>query len=560
VAEPEPLVATGGFRVLGALGRHSRAALVVLVLLGTLRIAATYGVLSHTFDEPAHIACGMEWLSQGTWELDPNHSPLGRIPLALGPYLASGRPSRLPTMADVGLADLPVKRVWNDGLAILHRDGRYDRNLTLARIGVLPFFWIASLAVYLWARRSLGTLGAALAAFFFTFLPPILAHSGLATNDVALTAFLPIAFAASLRWLAEPSLGRGLAFGLATGVATLCKFSALPFLAAGLAVALLLTLLQDRGAILGGLRGARRYVLTAPWAAAAFGALVWACYRFSFGPVPALHGVRLPAPEFWNGLWSVYLHNRRGDATFLLGERSDHGWWFFYPVVLAVKTPLPFLLLAAYGGLRALRGGEKSLGTRLALALSAGIIAVSLTLDVDLGVRYILPAYFGLSIAAAAGGLDLLRQGEGDPRSGAAFGVLALWMTASSLLVHPDYLAYFNALAGPEPENVLAGADLDWGQDIERLARRLQEVHAESLAFSPFAPLDLAAMGLPRTVPNDPRRPTAGWNAVSLSVLKTYRLGLSEEGPAPWPEEIPPQERIGRGIWLYYFAPRGKAP
>ena len=44
-----------------------------------------------------------------------------------------------------------------------------------------------------------------------------------------------------------------------------------------------------------------------------------------------------------------------------------------------------------------------------------------------------------------------------------------------SLAAHPDYLAYFNALAGDDPERIVVDSDLDWGQDIKRLGQRLRD-------------------------------------------------------------------------------------
>ena len=40
-----------------------------------------------------------------------------------------------------------------------------------------------------------------LAVLFFTFLPPVLAHAGLATTDMGLTAFLGAAFLAGVVWI-----------------------------------------------------------------------------------------------------------------------------------------------------------------------------------------------------------------------------------------------------------------------------------------------------------------------------------------------------------------------
>jgi len=128
---------------------------------------------------------------------------------------------------------------------------------------------------------------------------------------------------------------------------------------------------------------------------------------------------------------------------------------------------------------------------------------------------------------------------------------------ATSALSHPDYLPYFNALVGDKPERVLVDSDLDWGQDMKRLARRLHEGGAQHVTFTPWAPVDLAALGFPPVQPNDPAKPSPGWNAVSLTVLKHTRLGLGSTHLEikPWPEQIKPAEKIGKGILLWDFPP-----
>jgi hypothetical protein len=138
--------------------------------------------------------------------------------------------------------------------------------------------------------------------------------------------------------------------------------------------------------------------------------------------------------------------------------------------------------------------------------------------------------------------------------------VLALaWMGLTSLLSHPDYLPYFNMLAGGDPEKIAVDSDLDWGQDINRLSRRLREVRAPQVTFDTFIVTKLEGMhGFPPTRQSDPQRPSPGWNAVSLTVLKVGRMGLVKEHSEYqlWPEHVKPQERVGKGILLYYFPPR----
>ncbi|MFI4978740.1 MAG: ArnT family glycosyltransferase, partial [Nevskiales bacterium] len=174
--------------------------------LGTLRIVATYSVFSHTADEPAHIAAGMEWLDQGKYRYEPLHPPLARIATALGPYLDGRVSQHLPDM-------------WPEGLAILGQGADYDRTLTLARLGILPFFWLACLVVYVWGRHYFGEPVACTAVLIFSMLPSILAHAGLATTDMPLTATVSAAFLLAALWAEKPTPGRSLGLGLATGLA-----------------------------------------------------------------------------------------------------------------------------------------------------------------------------------------------------------------------------------------------------------------------------------------------------------------------------------------------------
>ena len=141
-------------------------------------------------------------------------------------------------------------------------------------------------------------------------------------------------------------------------------------------------------------------------------------------------------------------------------------------------------------------------------------------------------------------------------------GLALLWLCASSLASHPDYLAYFNALAGDHPENIVVDSDLDWGQDIKRLGQRLKELNAPSVAFTPTITISLAAHGFPPHDRTAIDAPSAGWNAVQMTQWKLYRMGLQmhEPGSQSWPDLIKPTERIGKSILLYYIPPQAAVP
>ena len=514
--------------------------------LGSVRIASTYRVFSHTWDEPFHIAAGLEWLTRGTYQFDQQHPPLARIAAAIGPVLVGTPPWPAGKMTDPWM-------LHQDG-KMLYDSGRYEERLLSARLGILPFFWIACAVVYLWARRYAGRAAAVLAVFLFSFFPAVLAHAGLATTDMACTAMLAAAFLAGCVFLEEPSSRHAIVFGICGGLAILSKFSVLAYFPACAAVSLAWYALVERPGLRRMAAAAKSLAPLLAMAAAISAVVVWAGFRFSFA-----HGV--PAPEFWSGIQVVGLHNRVGQWSYLLGELRQFGVWYFFPVAIALKTPIAFLILAAAGAWLAVRNrGAKRFW--LGLAYACGILGVAMSSNINLGLRHVLPMYVGLAVLGGAG----LAQFWACSRRNLAIGAILLaWMAAASLISHPDYLAYFNELAGSRPERFLVDSDLDWGQDVGRLGRRLRELGAREVTFIPGDRVDWSRQpGFAGITVNEHMSwaaPTAGWNAVGLTGLKR-RLGFLNTHPelTLWPEIVPPTERVGKSILLWYVPPRGSIP
>lgn len=515
----------------------------VAVVVGTLRIVSTYAVFNHTIDEPTHLGCGMEWLARGTYVLEPEQPPLARIFSALGPFLAGERSE--------GRTDS-----YKEGAAILYHNWQYERNLTLARIGTLPFFWLACAVVFLAGRRWYGNAQAAIAVLLFTLIPSILAHATLATTDMALTATFGLSLFTILLWAENPAprLRVGAAMGFCFALAVLAKFSSLAFLAACLGLILICAMAADRS--IGPLRRVltARHVLSLAVGLAVALFTIWAGYRFHIKS-----GV--PAPELFAGLRDLFGHQDTGHPSYLLGARSLSGFWLFYPVALGVKTPLGLLLLLAGGIALAWRGRLNKIWYA-PLAGVAGILAVGFYSKINIGIRHVLPIYFFFVLLAAAFLWDWLGPSQQTWKPWTV-AVLTAWILISGAINHPDYLAYFNEFGGDQPERILADSDLDWGQDMLRLSARLRELGAQSVAFSPFINAYLHDYhGFPPIQPSDPVNPSPGWNAVSITVWKVTRMGLYEDHKEVtlWPDLFKPRERVGRGVLLYYFPPSQVAP
>jgi len=102
-------------------------------------------------------------------------------------------------------------------------------------------------------------------------------------------------------------------------------------------------------------------------------------------------------------------------------------------------------------------------------------------------------------------------------------------------------------------------SDLDWGQDLKRLGARLKEVGANEYTLSTSSLGNFEQdYGLPRRIDQlDVVQPPAGWCAISISYWKNMRLGLGDRYSqyTLWPDIIPPTERVGKGIFLWYFPP-----
>lgn len=155
----------------------------------------------------------MEWLDHGTYTYGRENPPLARIAVALGPYLS-------------GLRSTELGGMWSEGNALLHSRNSYQRNLALARLGILPFFLLLTAVVAIWAALLYGRLAALIAVLLLATSPAILARSGLATTDVPLTATFLASLLCFTLWLEKPSVARTLLLGLSIGLTICTKFSA----------------------------------------------------------------------------------------------------------------------------------------------------------------------------------------------------------------------------------------------------------------------------------------------------------------------------------------------
>jgi hypothetical protein len=526
------------------MARSLSFAALLLVVAGVARIAATYPVFNETSDESHHVACGMRWLTQQGAKYGGEHPPLAQIAAAMGPYIAGLRPVSKEAV------------LGKEGQQIFHSGGHYFRNLSLARMGILPFFILACALVWSWSKRLFGETTALVSLLLFSTLPPILAHSGLATTDMAVSTFVFGSVYAFSLWLERPAWKESVFWGASMALAVLSKFSACLFLPACLSATLALYWIAgktgDRQRCLRGAKGASWDSVARHLALAAAVAVlvIWAGYRFSF------------RPALFDQLAAAGRHNTEGHFAWLLGEFYDHGWWYFFLVALAVKTPIAFLVLCivGYDACFSESSWKHFRWQPWVPGISAlAILAVCMPVGIDVGIRHILAIYPMLAMVAGFGAVSLFQTRK---KAAVALSIALLaWQIFSSALAHPDYLAYFNELAGKEPERILVDSDLDWGQDLERLSAKLKELGVKEVAWTYFWSIDPAQHGFPAVRPLRPYQPTTGWVAVTAYVMTVRASAIQKvlgrpDSPWGWLASERPVARIGKSIKLYYIPPR----
>lgn len=517
-----------------------------LVGIACVRVISTYNALSLTADESIHLACGMQYVAQHIYRCETQHPPLSRMMVALGPYIAGVRPGPNAHGAE--------------GLDEIAQSGHVDRTVFLMRFGTLPFFLLACGVVCTWSRHHFGKPIAVVALALYTLLPVPLADSGLAITDMALGATVGAAFLAAVYWAEELTFSRSLLLGLAVGLACLSKFTALGYVPATVCLSFLFYLLVNRPGLNMLRRNAVRSLPLLVTAGLTTACVIWAGYWLSFGPLVAhsLH-LRVPAPEFFDGIRSALNHNRNGHLAFLFGRVSMIGWWYYFPAVLFFKTPIAFLIFLAVGIFVCIRE-RRQIAYLLPVAFALGILLPAMRGRIDIGVRHIEPIYIGLSVIAALGIKELLLRSRMAIVFSSIVVALTAWMAISVAVRHPDYLSYVNEFAGKNPQYVLSDSNYDWGQDEKLLAAHLHQMGVQKISFGVLDGIGRADYletwyGLPPLNDVDTCVPDAGWNVVADSYDEFYRFDLyGLDMPKPWYDQVKPNQRFGR-FALYYVSP-----
>lgn len=309
------------------------------------------------------------------------------------------------------------------------------------------------------------------------------------------------------------------------------------------------------------------------------------------------HELTRPLGEYLLGVLMANQRRTGGNTTYFMNEVSSQGWHSFFPLIYLFKETLGLHLLTAIAlwfGLRkivrSLRENGQSIRERVSYWIEmhftefASLVAIifywgiSIASPLNIGIRHVLPTFPFIFILVAKEISEWLRWHEAtDPRTWGGwlhnlyqlyiktlprflFLIFVLiWMILSSISVFPNFMTYFNELAGSARYGYMIAVDsnYDWGQDLIRLTQYADENHIDRIA------IDYFGGGNPRYYLGNrfepwwsARGPASGWFAISAT-LRQGAFGKIGKGFERKPEDSyewlrlhEPALRIG-SIFLY---------
>lgn len=540
-------------------GRGIPIAAVALVGLFFGLVVTAIPHNSITSDEGPQLISGYAFLVTGDRHLIEfdGHPPFAKIVNALPLLAVPDLPD--PTTAPAWTSSDPISLTWM-AEQVIYPYRPLDRLLVPARVLVALQAVLLCALVYRWARQLYGPLAGLVALFLVAFDPNLQAHAGLATNDLAATAWGFAALFAFWQWLRRPT-GRGLVLaGVLLGLAQSTKLNALLLLPAQVSIGLLYLL------------GERRRLWPLLWQGALLwavaGLTLWTTYGFELRSLTA-GAWPLPAGTHLLLLRQVAKVSAGGHPAFLGGRLSTTGWWYYFPVAFAIKTPLPTLLVLAAALGSFIAGRRRRWLEELALGVfSLLYLIVTLRSHLNIGYRHLLPILpFLYTFAGRWWTGELLPL-----RRRLLGGGLALWLLGGTLAIWPFPLAFFNeTIGGPDQGyHYLVDSNTDWGQAIKALQRfMVQEgiervklstffeygaaIEGYGVAFDPLPPLHAAPGVLPARF-----NPAPGIYVLSSTTLQGILLADGEM--YDWFRQREPTALIGHVMALYRVEPPPVAP
>ena len=477
-------------------------AIILLALLFCVQLNLAMSD-SQTTDEGVHLSAGYTYLTKRDFRFNPEHPPLVKELAAL-PLLFL----KLNVPNDARYYDKASNFFYDSwrenrqfGEELLYGLGNDAAKILLAsRIPMILITIVLGAAVFVISARFWGGKGGIISVALFALDPLINGHGHLVTTDVAVSLGFLLSVYCFWLFLNKPIWKNVVLLGLAIGLAELAKFTAIIILPSFL-ILLAMFLIQNKikfketgkisGKIIIALAIAFLVICAGYFfklkqspnrseAASQVNQLIIANQDYVFSgffkngqfnnTYDKLRYISAPR-EYFKGLAMVVWHTEKGHGSFLLGKTSGLGWWYYFPVLLFLKTPIPTLVLFLLGIIFALK--DKTQFKRNLFFLSAGLLFLlfAMTSKANLGLRHVMPVLPILFVMSGILGNVKIKYIK-------YISVAAiLWLVAIYLFSYPFYLSYYNEFAGGTKNGykIALDSNLDWGQDLLRVRNYITE-------------------------------------------------------------------------------------
>ena len=499
---------------------------ILIALLHAFMAVTAVNTKSPTFDEPQHLTAGYSYWVTNDFRLDPEN---GNLPARWAALPLLFEDTKFISLNDHGWQRAEEGRTAHEFFYEVGNDP--DQMLRQARTMMSIFGAALCLLIYRIGREFFGITGGLIAATVFAFDPNFLAHSALVTADVPAAFFFTATIWSCWRLFQKITPVRLLIAAFSLSALFLTKFSAPIVLPILVAMSILKIVSQSEIKLhFGKIRIAlsdswkKSYALAACWIV--LGAIlfvaIWGSCSFRYaawtdnraaheGTVwhwnyllenssgPVLSAVKVARdhhflPEqYLYGL--AYVRKHEVDRPAFLDNRwSVIGFRSFFPLAFIYKTPLPFLLLlglALYAAIANRHSWKIKNVFNPLWGFAILYSAFALTAQLNIGHRHLLPIYPALFVACGAV-IHLLQQNRQRVFAG-AIAILLASQIAESFATRPNYLAYFNQIAGGPSHGYqhLVDSSLDWGQDLPALKSWIDNHRA----FSDSKPIYLGYFG-----------------------------------------------------------------
>lgn len=427
-------------------------------------------------DDSMHMPAGYSYLLTRDYRLNQEHPPLIKLLSGLGLWkLHPSFPFESPGWQQAATPGDPEDGMERIEEAFFESNAKQFQQIAFyGRLPVLVIPLLLLLAVWWITRQLFGPVPALIAVFLTATEPNIIGNAIVVQNDVAAALALVLFVIAVKRFLTDARMTGAFVLGGALGLALVTKYSLIVLVPVACAIVIawaMYRLIRKRSSLAADVLSSLVVFVTAYVILIAF-------YAF--------HIDRTLLPRYFvSGIDMVVQDSREGRPAFLLGQISDTGWWYYFPVAFALKTTIPFLLASIGGLVWAVYQVLARKRYVVLYILLPGIfyLALTMTSHLNIGVRHLLPMFPFAAIAGAGFIAAVVKFGlTRDRRLGVALVAITLVPgLVIAVSAFPNYLTYFSPLAGGAARGwqALSDSNVETGQEVKPLARYLKE-HGEN--------------------------------------------------------------------------------